>query len=41
MVASLGALEISFIAFVATMTALAGVFGVYVVIQIFRNPSRR
>jgi hypothetical protein len=41
MVASLGALEISFIAFVSAMTVLAGLFAVYVVIQIFRNPSRR
>jgi hypothetical protein len=41
MLASLGALEISFIAFVSTMTALAGLFAVYVVIQVFRNPSRR
>ncbi|MGH2661790.1 MAG: hypothetical protein ACRDH8_03070 [Actinomycetota bacterium] len=38
---SLGPLEWGFIAFVGTMTALAGLFAVYVLIQIFRNPSRR
>jgi hypothetical protein len=37
----LSALEISFIAFVSTMTALAGLFTLYVVIQVFRNPSRK
>ena len=41
MVGSLGALEISFIAFISTMTALAGLFAVYVLIQAFRNPFRR
>jgi hypothetical protein len=41
MVASLGGLEIAFIAFVSTMTGLAGLFAVYVLIQVFRNPSRR
>ena len=41
MVASLDVLEWAFIAFVGTMTALAGLFAIYVVIQVFRNPSRR
>jgi hypothetical protein len=41
MTASLSALEWGFIALVSTMVALAGVFAVYVFIQIFRNPSRR
>jgi hypothetical protein len=39
--AAFGALELSFTIFVATMSALAGLFALYVVIQIFRNPSRR
>jgi hypothetical protein len=39
--ASLGALEWGFIAVVGSLTALAGLFAVYVVIQVFRNPSRR
>ena len=41
MVASLSGLEWSFIALVSTMSLLAGVFAVYALIQIFRNPSRR
>ena len=41
MVASLSALEWSFIALVSTMSLLAGVFALYAFIQIFRNPSRR
>jgi hypothetical protein len=41
MVAALDALEIGFIAFVGAMTALAGLFALYVVIQQFRNPFRR
>jgi hypothetical protein len=39
--ASLGGLEWGFIAVVGTMTALAGLFAIYVLIQVFRNPSRR
>ena len=39
--AALGALEISFIVFVAGMTALAGLFGLYVLVQLFRNPGLR
>lgn len=39
--ASLGLLEWGFIAVVGTMTVLAGLFAVYVLIQVFRNPSRR
>ena len=41
MTAALGLLEWGFIALVGGMTALAGLFAVYVVIQVFRNPSRR
>jgi hypothetical protein len=40
-VATFGWLEWSFVAFVGTMTALAGLFSVYVLVQVFRNPSRR
>lgn len=39
--ASLGALEISFIVLVSALTGLAALFGLYVLIQVFRNPSRR
>jgi hypothetical protein len=39
--ASLGALEISFIVVVSALSALAGLFALYVLIQVFRNPSRR
>ncbi|HZB04662.1 MAG TPA: hypothetical protein VE737_10140 [Actinomycetota bacterium] len=38
---ALGALEWTFIGVVGAMSALAGLFAVYVVIQIFRNPTRR
>ncbi len=41
MVGALGILEWAFIAFVGAMTALAGVFALYVLLQVFRNPSRR
>jgi hypothetical protein len=41
MVMALGALEWTFIGVVGAMSALAGLFAVYVVIQIFRNPTRR
>jgi hypothetical protein len=41
MVAALGRLEIAFIIFVASMTGLAGLFALYVLIQQFRNPFRR
>ena len=37
----LGALEYGFIALVSVMSVLAGLFALYVFIQIFRNPSRR
>jgi hypothetical protein len=37
----IGALEWGFIALVGTMTALAAAFAVYVLLQVFRNPSRR
>jgi hypothetical protein len=40
-VLALGGLEIGFIVLVSTMTLLAGLFGLYVVIQVFRSPSRR
>jgi hypothetical protein len=41
MVAAFGTLEWAFVALVGTMSVLAGLFAVYVVIQVFRNPSRR
>jgi hypothetical protein len=41
MVAAVNALEWAFIAFVGTMTILAGLFALYVFLQMFRNPSRR
>ena len=41
MVAALGGLELGFIALVGGMSALAGLFALYALIQIFRNPSRR
>jgi hypothetical protein len=37
----LSGLQWGFIAVVGTMTALAGLFALYVLIQVFRNPSRR
>ncbi len=40
-VAAFGLLEWSFTVFVGAMTALAGLFGLYVLVQVFRNPSRR
>ena len=36
-----GTLEIAFTIFVGTMTVLAGVFSLFVVVNLFRNPSRR
>ncbi len=41
MVGELGTLEISYIALLAFMSAAAGLFSVYVILQQFRNPSRR
>ena len=38
---ALGLLEWSFIVLVGGLTALAGLFALYVVLQVFRNPSRR
>jgi hypothetical protein len=38
---AIGALEITFLIVVGGVTALAGLFGLYVLIQLFRNPSRR
>jgi ABC-type phosphate transport system permease subunit len=35
------ALEITFMLLVGGVTVLAGLFGVYVLVQLFRNPSRR
>jgi hypothetical protein len=35
------ALEITFTLLVGGATVLAGLFGLYVLIQLFRNPSRR
>ncbi len=41
MVAAFGTLEIAFVVFVGSMTALAGLFALYVLIWHFRNPWRR
>ncbi len=38
---ALGLLEWSFIALVGGLTVLAGLFALYVLLQVFRNPSRR
>jgi ABC-type phosphate transport system permease subunit len=35
------ALEITFMLLVGGVTILAGLFGLYVLVQLFRNPSRR
>jgi hypothetical protein len=35
------ALEITFMLLVGGVTVLAGLFGLYVLLQLFRNPSRR
>jgi hypothetical protein len=40
-VAAYGWLEWGFIVLVGTMTLLAGIFAIYVVVQTFRNPRRR
>jgi hypothetical protein len=39
-VLALGLLEWSFIALVGGLSVLAGLFALYVVLQVFRNPSR-
>jgi hypothetical protein len=36
-----GALEWTFIGLLAVMVTAAGLFAVFVVVQLFRNPSRR
>jgi hypothetical protein len=41
MVVAVGALELAFLILVGTMTALAGLFALYVLVQQFRNPFRR
>jgi hypothetical protein len=41
MLARFGALEWSFAILLIVMVGAAGLFGVYVVIQQFRNPRRR
>ena len=41
MIAELALLEISFIMLVGAMSALAGLFSLYVVVQQFRNNPRR
>jgi hypothetical protein len=41
MVVAVGALELAFLIFVGTMTVLAGLFALYVLVQQFRNPFRR
>jgi ABC-type phosphate transport system permease subunit len=35
------ALEITFMLLVGGVTVLAGLFGLYLLVQLFRNPSRR
>jgi hypothetical protein len=35
------ALEITFMLLVGGVTILAGLFGLYLLVQLFRNPSRR
>ncbi len=40
-VIALGGLEISFIVLVGSMTALAGIFGLYVLVLTFRNTGLR
>jgi hypothetical protein len=40
-VVGLSTLQWAFIGVVGSMSALAGLFAVYVLIQVFRNPSRR
>jgi hypothetical protein len=41
MVGAFGVLEWTFIGVVGSMSVLAGLFALYVVVQVFRNPSRR
>jgi hypothetical protein len=41
MLASFGLLEWIFVALLVGLVGAAGVFGVYVVAQLFRNPRRR
>ena len=36
-----GALEWTFIGILAAMVTMAGLFAVFVVLQLFRNPSRK
>lgn len=38
---ALGGLEISFIVVVGSMSALAGIFGLYVMVMTFRNTGLR
>jgi hypothetical protein len=40
-VVGLSTLQWAFIVVVSSMSALAGLFAVFVLIQVFRNPSRR
>jgi hypothetical protein len=40
-VAALGALEISFLIMVGGMSAVAGLFTLFLLLQSFRNPARR
>ncbi len=39
--ATLGTLEIMFLVLVGGMTAVAGLFALYVLVQNFRNPFRK
>jgi hypothetical protein len=41
MVGAFGILEWTFIAVVGSLSVLAGLFALYVLIQVFRNPTRR
>jgi hypothetical protein len=40
-VVGLSGLQWAFIGVVSFMSALAGLFALYVLVQVFRNPSRR
>jgi hypothetical protein len=41
MIAAFGVLEWTFLAVLVLLTGSAGLFAVYLVAQLFRNPSRR
>ena len=41
MIAAFGVLEWTFLAILVLLTGSAGVFGLFLVAQLFRNPARR